>query len=165
MTPLRVALPALLLTLAGCSLLATEPPVTGVRFPTGDALAGLGVRERCLPTDDACVADAQRQLLDLAVNLETPYGGPGVVDPAQPFVGGTLTAAYSGAAFTWGAADGSSGTATAIAVDLAPLLRESVAYAVLATPDGIIRFALPLGQAYQLLETLYVVLAGQHGQD
>jgi len=124
------------------------------------------VAERCSPTDAACVADAQRQLLDLAVNLETPYDGPGVVDPADPFVAGSLTAVYAGgAAFPWGAADGSGGTATAIAVDLAPLLRESVAYAVLATSDGIIRNALPLGQAYQLLETLYTILAGQDGQD
>jgi hypothetical protein len=158
MNPVRAVLPVLLI-LAGCSLLTTDPPATtGVRFPTGDALAGFGVAERCAPTVVACATEVQRQLLDLAANLETPYGGPGVVDPAQPFLPGTLTAVYSGAAaFTWGAADGTSGTATAIAVDLAPLLRESVAYAVLATPDGIIRYALPLGQAFQLLETLYVV--------
>jgi len=157
MTPLRALLPALALVLPGCSVLVTHPPTTGVRFPVGDALAGFGVAERCSPTDAACVADAQRQLLDLAVNLETPYDGPGVVDPADPFVAGSLTAVYAGgAAFPWGAADGSGGTATAIAVDLAPLLRESVSYAVLATSDGIIRYALPLGQAYQLLETLYV---------
>lgn len=49
-----------------------------------------------------------------------------------------------------------SGTTRRIVVDLAPLLRGGVAYAVVDSPAGPQRFAVPLGQSGQLLEALYV---------
>ena len=149
-----LALAATLVLVAGCRSLLPSGEV--VRYPTDAAVTAAGVTIGCRAVDPLCIVDARGQLLELAGNLETPHTGPGVMDPQEPDVVGTLTVTYSGPEFRWTASDGSTGTATTIAVDLAPLLRQGSAYAVLATSAGTIRYSPPVGQANQLLTTLFV---------
>jgi hypothetical protein len=113
------------------------------------------------PADSDCLRRARQTVEVLVTSLGGPFGGRGIVTPADTAVANTLPIVMSrNVPFDWIAQEGATTDKTArVVLDLAPLLaiEPGFAYAVVESSQGPRRFVLPDPLARQLLEELYTV--------
>ena len=130
--------------------------IAGDSVQTGGALS---VNCPPQPKDSNCLKQALDTVRALTTSLGGPYGGRGIVNPADTAVAQTLPVIMSrDVAFPFVAQDGAVTDQTpTIVIDLAPLLASppGFAYAVVDSSVGPRRFVLPDPLARQLLDILY----------
>ncbi|MGZ8476293.1 MAG: hypothetical protein ACXWWQ_08780 [Candidatus Limnocylindria bacterium] len=145
------ALVAVLL-LVGCGVTSTSS--SGISYPVGPSLAELHVRERCGAQDGSCHDRAQAALDEIVGELGAPVDDPSVQSPDDPPAEGRLLITYdSDPPFAW-TAEGASGTADRVVVDVTGALRGGQSYAVVGPG---LAYEVDAAQAEDLLFALFVL--------
>lgn len=149
--PLWAALP-LVAALAGCGV--TSMSTGGISYPVGPSLAEFQVRERCGGQDQSCQDRAQAVLDGILGELGAPVDDPALQAPNDPPTEGRLAIIFdSDPAFEW-TAEGASGSAERVVVDVTGALRGGQSYAVVG--DGL-AYEVDAEQAQDLLFALFVL--------
>ena len=157
-----LAVPVIAAVLVAC-VGAFQQGSTSITLPGPPA----GIAERCASGEARCTDQAEALIPLISERLGDRYDGPGLTDtrqvavpaeaePEVPTLGVTFAREPP---FRWTAtsSDGETltGEATAITVDVAPVLRGEDPYAVVQTPQGPQRFLVPDDLAAQLFDALY----------
>ncbi|MEP7082505.1 MAG: hypothetical protein ABI841_05965 [Chloroflexota bacterium] len=140
------------LFLVGCGVTSTSS--SGISYPVGPSLAKLHVRERCGAQDESCHERAQAVLDGVVGGLGAPVDDPAVGAPNDPPSEGRLLITFdSEPPFAW-TAEGASGSAERVVVDVTGALRGGQSYAVVG--DGL-AYEVDAQQATDLLFALFVL--------
>ena len=138
------------LLLAGCGVASME----GIGYPAGPSLAEFHVRERCGAQDSSCHDRAQAVLDGILGELGTPVDDPAVEAPDDPPTEGRLLVTFdSEPPFEW-TAEGASGSAERVVVDVTGALRGGQSYAVVGPA---LAYAVDAQGAEDLLFALFVL--------
>lgn len=150
---MRAAALLLVAALTGCG--ATEMAAEAIAYPVGPSLAQFGVRERCAGQDQSCQERAQEMVGQILGGLGTPVADPSMQAPDDPPPEGRLLITFdSQPPFEWEAADGASGTAERVVIDVTGALRGGQSYAVVGPG---LAYEVDAQQAEDLLFSLFVL--------
>ncbi len=138
--------------LAGCGV--TTMAGGGISYPIGPSLAEFHVRERCGAQDQSCHDRAESVVAGLLRELGEPVAERGMQAPDDAPPQGRLTIIFDGQPpFEW-TAQGASGSAERVVVDVTGAVRGGQSYAVVG--DGL-AYEVDAEQAQDLLFALFVL--------
>jgi len=148
----RAAALVAVLFLAGCGVTSTS--MGGISYPAGPSLAEFNVRERCGAQDASCQERAQTVLDEIVGGLGAPVDDQAMDAPNDPPAEGRLLITFdSEPQFEW-TAQGASGGAERVVVDVTGALRGGQSYAVVGPG---LAYEVDAQQAEDLLFALFVL--------
>jgi len=150
---MRAAALLLVAALAACGVTTTAGG--GISYPVGPSLAEFHVRERCGAQDASCHERAQELVSVILGELGAPVVDAAMQAPDDAPPDGRLTIIFDAQPpFEWQAADGASGTAERVVLDLTGAARGAESYAVVGPG---LAYEVDSEQAEDLLFALFVL--------